>query len=76
MADNKTQIREKAHRLPPDAYVGQKTVAFTICAADRQPIFECDLLVQKCTEILQSECQKYDCDIPLFCFMPDHYISW
>lgn len=70
MSEKKT--REKPHRLPAAAYVGEKTAAFTILVKDRQPLFREPPVLQKFCELLIEESVRCECDIPIYCFMPDH----
>jgi REP-associated tyrosine transposase len=64
-------IREKPHRLPRNAYVGRVNVAFTACVADRQNLFDEDV-VSAFVDTLRQALSKFDCSAPVYCFMPDH----
>jgi putative transposase len=65
-------IRERKHRLSPDAYLGRIDVAFTACTKDRIPIFIDAKVVQECAAILLREATREECDILAYVFMPDH----
>lgn len=64
--------RGRPYRLPRAEYTGPKTVAYTICAKDRAPLFTCERIVRDIERILQAEIPKFGCRSPIYCFMPDH----
>lgn len=65
-------IREKKHRLPPEAYIGRIEAAFTACTKHRIPLFVDANLVDQCVEILMEAAANGHSDILAFVFMPDH----
>jgi REP-associated tyrosine transposase len=65
-------IREKHHRLPPDAYRGQVIGAFTICTARRSPAFLDTGLVQIAVTALTEAFTQYHGHVGVYLFMPDH----
>ena len=65
-------IREKKHRLSPEAYRGRIEVAFTACIKHRIPLFVDPQLVRRCVAILVEEATNGRCEILAFVFMPDH----
>jgi len=65
-------IREKTHRLPRESYRGQITVAFTVCVAGRQTIFDRADRVHPLKDLLAARSKAHFCDVMLYCFMPDH----
>src|SRR4030042_916866 len=65
-------IREKAHRLPKEFYLGSSIVAFTLCVKERAAIFQDSELVNTFIRLLGEIVKKYKCKIPVYCFMPDH----
>jgi putative transposase len=67
-----TNIREKKHRLPREAYRGRVTVSITACIADRRTPFVDDGIVKVFVEKLLNATTKWKCQVPIYCFMPDH----
>lgn len=65
-------IREKKHRLPRPAYQGEVLVAFTACAAHRNPGLATTSIVRRCVAFLAEAAQHHHCMVPIYCFMPDH----
>jgi len=65
-------IREKTHRLPRKCYRGRVAAAFTLCIKDRKPLFIDSTVVNIFTEILKNAAADHHCQIPAYCFMPDH----
>jgi len=65
-------VREKKHRLPRDLYNGHAVVSFTLCIKDRVELFRDSNIVKKFVEILLTEAANFDCEVPLYLFMPDH----
>jgi putative transposase len=72
MSDIDPRIRERKHRLPPSEYIGQKTVAFTVGVIDRHPLFEDPDVVKASVGFLADGCEQNNCEVPVYCFMPDH----
>jgi len=65
-------FREKKHRLPPEYYRGQISVAFTLCLkGDAQSIDDMGF-IKICGEILAVVSLQHGCVVPVYCFMPDH----
>jgi len=64
--------REKPHRLPPSSYVGQIPISFTACVGHRRHAFLTAANVGPHVEIMREQFAKFDCLIPIYCFMPDH----
>jgi REP element-mobilizing transposase RayT len=65
-------IHEKPHRLPRDRYCGQVSVAFTACVENRLPLFTDGEVVVAALERLSGTAHKYDCNVLIYCFMPEH----
>ncbi len=65
-------IREKRHRLPPEAYKGCTVVAFTINVKERQKLFVKDNVFHVFEEMLLAELEHYHCSAYVYLFMPDH----
>ena len=65
-------IKEKQHRLSFNIYEGFVTVSFTICIKDRVSIFTSADIVNLFGEALVAEAASFDCDVPIYLFMPDH----
>jgi putative transposase len=65
-------IREKPHRLSREYYKGTSSVAITMCIKDRVSIFSNPNVVEVFVGFLKEIAEKYPCDIPVYCFMPDH----
>ena len=65
-------IREKPHRLGPEAYVGEVLVAFTACVEERRSLFVQDTVVLPFIEMLTETLERFVCSAPVYCFMPDH----
>jgi putative transposase len=66
------KIREKPHRLPKEFYRRRSIVAFTLCLKDRATIFRDPELINLFYEFLKETATRYQCKIPVYCFMPDH----
>jgi len=64
--------REKSHRLPPELYRGEQTVAFTCCVEDAQPLFRDDCVVAAFLPMLRAAAEQHDCRVLIYCFMPEH----
>jgi REP element-mobilizing transposase RayT len=65
-------IREKPHRLPKEYYKGRIFVALTLCIQNRAPIFSDAEIVKIFIDLLAGITTKHNCQIPVYCFMPDH----
>ena len=65
-------VRAKKHRLHPNAYKGQKNVAFTCCVEGRKRLFDDRTVVAATLAILEEQTRKYGCLVGVYCFMPDH----
>ncbi len=85
LARPQKDIREKKHRLPREFYRGEIAIAFTLCIADRKPLFQSDAamgtqakacgysgVVPIFVSLLKKISQKGGCIVPVYCFMPDH----
>ncbi len=48
------------------------TVAFTACLSARIPFFVSHETVGPFIEFLRTSSEKYQCLVPIYCFMPDH----
>lgn len=69
---SQAMIREKKHRLSLDSYAGTITVAFTLCVDHRAALFLDSSVVKEFEHLLLAEATRFDCDIPIYLFMPDH----
>ena len=67
-----TTIKEKPHRLAREYYKGTSIVAFTMCIKDRVEIFKNPAVAEIFISFLTNLAEKYQCKIPVYCFMPDH----
>ncbi len=67
-----TAPREKRHRLPAAAYVGARRVSMTACVAGRTRLFASPELVDVFATLLIACADRHDCDVVVYCFMPDH----
>ena len=65
-------VRRKPHRLPAHYYIGQKAIAYTVCLADRRPQLNSEQIVMPLLEILEDKMAVTDCQVGIYCFMPDH----
>ena len=68
----KGRIRQKPHRLPRDAYLGEVTVAFTVCIEKKRPLFRDIPVVDEFVKILFSAIKKNYSIALIYCFMPEH----
>ena len=68
----KKLIRQRPHRLPHEDYSGEITIVFTICVSESQPLFHEHEVVKTFIDILCKETDKHDCQVIVYCFMPDH----
>jgi putative transposase len=64
--------RQRPHRLPREDYCGEVTAAFTICASKLHPLFHDDEVVKTFIDILRKAVDSHDCQVIIYCFMPDH----
>ena len=67
-----TTIKEKKHRLPRECYRGEISAAFTLCLKERLEGFIESQIINQLTVILSSSVMKFNCIVPVYCFMPDH----
>jgi REP element-mobilizing transposase RayT len=65
-------IREKQHRLPREFYIGEISIALTMCVKDKVCLFSDIEVINIFTDILENVVEKNKCIIPVYCFMPDH----
>jgi REP element-mobilizing transposase RayT len=66
------KIKEKRHRLAKDFYRGRTCVALTLCIKNRVELFKLPKIVDTFVHMLDDSATKFDCIIPVYCFMPDH----
>ena len=64
--------REHSHRLPPEDYEGDVTVAFTACIEDRHRVLAEAKMVSRLLPMLEEAVTQFACKVPIYCFMPDH----
>jgi putative transposase len=65
-------IREKHHRLPAECYIGHHIIAFTLCLRERKSGFTDHNTVKIFSNILLEEASRYQSNIHIYLFMPDH----
>ncbi len=65
-------VRERPHRLPRDCYRGPVTVSFTACIESFKQPFVDAKIVGEFVSLLTKSIEKYECIVPIYCFMPDH----
>ncbi|MBU6401413.1 MAG: hypothetical protein KGS61_13940 [Verrucomicrobia bacterium] len=65
-------VREKQHRLRPDAYRGRVIGTFTICTAQRTPFFLEPGLVEIAVRALTEAFAQHHGHAGVYLFMPDH----
>jgi putative transposase len=65
-------ISEKKHRLSLDRYKGPVTVAYTACIRNRATFFSKALHAEQAAKVLIDEATKWNCDVVIYLFMPDH----
>ncbi len=58
--------------MDDDRYHGERTVAFTICVAERARLFTNPVPVQTGVQFLTELSTRHKCTVPVYCFMPDH----
>jgi REP element-mobilizing transposase RayT len=66
------RFRRRKHRLPLERYAGKRTVAYTILVEDRKPLFQKQDVIDRLLDLLALKMGTYKCDVPIYCFMPDH----
>ena len=66
------KIKEKRHRLAKDFYRGRTWVALTLCIKNRVELFKTPEIIDAFVHILDDSATKFNCTIPVYCFMPDH----
>jgi REP element-mobilizing transposase RayT len=66
------KIREKRHRLAKAFYRGTACVALTLCIKNRVELFKTSQIIDAFVHILDDSATKFNCIIPVYCFMPDH----
>jgi putative transposase len=60
-------------RLPEDAYFQTGYPChITICSLNGKPIFGLKEFTLHCMELLESLCDKFEIQIYVYCFMPEH----
>jgi REP-associated tyrosine transposase len=62
----------KPHRLAECNYRGQVRVFFTCLTQDRHRAFEQPLVCEFVISELFAEAKSQQCEIPAYCFMPEH----
>jgi putative transposase len=65
-------VREKTHRLNPEAYHGKVCVAFTANEKDRRPVLASATVFEIVRSAFEEAAQRHACTVPIFCLMPDH----
>ncbi len=65
-------IRERRHRLSPEAYRGFVAVVFTTCVKDRFPFFTSEELFKEFETMLLRAFVESNCSSDAYLFMPDH----
>jgi putative transposase len=65
-------MKEKIHRLPPELYIGEIYVGFTICTRLNSIPLINDEIFGKIEKILLQELKKYNCTAEIYLFMKDH----
>lgn len=65
-------IREKTHRLPDIMYIGNQTIAFTLCVYKKQNLFVSDEIFTFFEKELLNSLQSYECSAQVYLFMADH----
>lgn len=72
MSERDPRSQEQKRSWTTNKFVGQLTVAFTIGVKGRQSLFQRKEVVQEFTQTLADCCEENSCEIPIYCFMPDH----
>jgi|WetSurMetagenome_2_1015567.scaffolds.fasta_scaffold209605_2 putative transposase len=65
-------MKEKIHRLPPEFYIGEVYVAFTICTRSNSISLINNEIFRNIEKILLQELKKYNCTVEIYLFMKDH----
>ena len=65
-------VREKPHRLPRACYLGQVVVAITACIRHGRPLFTDAITVSASLDALRLAATRFECSVPIYCFMPEH----
>jgi putative transposase len=65
-------LRTRPHRLPRACYRGHVIVATTACIEDRKLLFTEAGVVAACVELLSWAAPRFQCTVPIYCFMPEH----
>lgn len=65
-------IRERPHRLPHPCYLGQVAVFFTARARRGSRPLNQPGLARDLVNALAAGAFRHTCDVPIYCFMPDH----
>ena len=68
----KGRVITRTHRLPPETYIGRKSIAFTSCIEGRQPILNDPEIVANFIPLLARAADRFACAVPIYTFMPDH----
>ena len=66
------KVREHKHRLSRNLYVGNITIAFTVCIHGKRTIFSRPNIFSSLETILLEALNKHKCDAYVYLFMPDH----
>lgn len=66
------KIHEKQHRLAKEFYIGETSIAFTLCIKPQSQLFIEPEIANIFTDILREVVVKENCIVPVYCFMPDH----
>jgi len=71
-------IRAKQIRLGPEAYRGERAVAFTCCTENRRRQLVDASVIDQLIETLRVQAERFLCLVPIYCFMPDHLhvVTW
>ncbi len=67
-----TPVREKIHRLPPEAYRGNVIVAFTVNTANHARYFDDPAYVALAVSALTEAFANHHGHVGVYVFMPDH----
>ena len=65
-------VREKHHRLRPEAYRERAICVFTICAKERTPVFRDESVVRIARAALEEAFAQWHGHVGVYVFMPDH----
>ncbi|MDD5223312.1 MAG: transposase [bacterium] len=67
------EIRERRHRLSTKLYRGKIIITFTVCIAERYPLFAQENITRIFSDLLINILKKEECEAHVFLFMPDHF---